>query len=399
MIHVLKMKLVLWLALLLTASAAASTVTTTTGHLAQARRNIGATTVGGKFYFAGGCTTVGSGKTAFICNNASDVIDVLDSLGTAVADEQLHLSEARGWPSACATKSLAVFAGGGQRGDLPHSRTADIVEAATGKVTSQPNALSTGRWGITCATMNETIFFAGGKVTIHGYQDVYMTNHIDTFDGTAKQWSVAPHNLSVGRESAVAASYSGGSNCSGLIVAGGWEKDPGFLGKYHASTALDIFSSPLQPSGSTGGGGRTTTQLKNGAYDAGLAISASSKAYIVGNSLLYEVACGGAVKSYPLPVDMTGPGGQVSGGGAIPRAHIPQNGVAVKSSVCFYGTAPSILYCLDTTTMDWSRHPCQAEHAGGAIVAFGNTVMVAGGYDPQAKDTTPTDVIDIFTFG
>ena len=394
----MKRRLVLWLALSLTASAAASAVTTTTGHLSQARRNIGATTVGGKFYFAGGCTTVGSGKTAFICNNASDVIDVLDSLGTAVANEQLHLSEARGWPSACATKSLAVFAGGGKRGDLPHFRTADIVEAATGKVTSQPNALSTGRWGITCATMNETIFFAGGKVTIHGYEDVYMTNHIDTFDGTAKQWSVAPYNLSVGRESAVA----GGSNCSGLIVAGGWEKDPGFLGKYHASTALDIFSTPLgiQPlSGSTGGGGRTTTQLKNGAYDAGLAISGSSKAYIVGNSLLYEVACGGVVESYPLPVDMTGPGGQVSGGGAIPRAHIPQNGVAVKSSVCFYGTAPSILYCLDTTTMDWSRHPCQAEHAGGAIVAFGNTVMVAGGYDPQGKDTTPTDVIDIFTFG
>jgi len=390
------MSLVLWLVLLLTASAAASTVTATTGHLSQARRNIGATTVRGKFYFAGGCTTVGSGTTAFICNDASDAIDVLDSVGTA-GDEQLRLSEARGWPSACATESLAVFAGGGQRGDLPHSRTADIVDAATGKVTSQPNALSTGRWGITCATVKETIFFAGGKVTIHGYQDVYMTNRIDTFDGTAGQWSVAPYNLSVGRESAVAASFPG-SNCSGLIVAGGWEKDPD-LGKYHASTALDIFSAPFQLSQFRSTGGRVTKQLKDGAYDAGLAISASSKAYIVGNSLLYEVACGGAVDSHPLPKDMTGPGGQVSGGGAIPRAHVPQNGVAVKSSVCFYGTAPSILYCLDTTTMDWSRHPCKAEHAGGAIVASGNTVMVAGGYDPQAKDTTPTDVIDIFTFG
>jgi len=96
-------------------------VTATTGQLSQARRNIGATAVGGKFYFAGGCTTVGAGKTAYICNDASDVIDILDSSGNNAPGE-LRLSEARGWPSACATDSLAVFAGGGKRGDLPHSR-------------------------------------------------------------------------------------------------------------------------------------------------------------------------------------------------------------------------------------------------------------------------------------
>ena len=141
-----------------------------------------------------------------------------------------------------------------------------------------------------------------------------------------------------------------------------------------------------------------TKQLKNDAYDAGLAVSASGKVFIVGNAFVYQVASDGTVDAKPLPADMTGPGGQISAGGAIPRAHVPQNGVAVGGSVCFYGTAPSTLYCLDTATSAWSRHKCQAEHAGGAMAVSGNTVMIAGGYDPQAKDTTPSDVVDIFTF-
>ena len=194
--------------------------------MSQARRNIGAAAVGDDFYFAGGCTTVGSGKTAFICNDASDVIDVLDPAGNLLADDQpRRLSQARGWPSACATESLAVFAGGGQRGDQPHSRTADVIDAATRQVHSQPNALSTGRWGIACAAVGDEVFFAGGKVTISGYQDAYMSKHIDVFSSKSGGWSVAPYNLSVGRESAVAASFRG-SNSSGLIVAGGWGNGP-----------------------------------------------------------------------------------------------------------------------------------------------------------------------------
>lgn len=388
------LQLVVAILLVATEGAASFTVTTATGHLSQARRNLGATAVGGKFYFAGGCITVGpiGGMTAFICDDASDVIDVLDSAGTA--GEQLHLSEARGWPSACSSDSLAVFAGGGKEGGLPHSRTSDIIEASTSKVTSQPNALSKGRWGITCAAVNNTIFFAGGKVTISGYQDVYMYNRIDAFDTTAAQWSVAPFNLSVGRESAVAAHFPSSNGTAGLIVAGGWIKDSS---GYRGSAAVDIFLDPFQPGSTTGG--RLTTQMKNEAYDAGLAVSTSGRVYIVGNSFVYEVARdGGVLDSRALPDDMTGPGGQVRDGGAIPRAHVPQNGVAVGQSVCFYGTAPSTLYCLDTDTAAWSRHSCKAEHAGGAIVASGNTIMVAGGFDPEAKDTTPTDVVDIFTF-
>ncbi len=330
-------------------------VSTSTGRLSQARRNIGAVAVGGKFFFAGGCTTTGSDPTtAFICNDASDVLDVLDAEGAALV-EPLRLSEARGWPAACATDSLAVFAGGGKRGDEPHSRAADIVDVGPnydfdGKVSSVPDALSSGRWGIACAAVNGTIFFPGGKVTISGYRNAYMSSAIDMFDG--EKWSVAEYKLTVPRESAVAAPLPGGAaggGAGGLVVAGGWKKTHE---QYTGARALDIFLDPFQ-SQPGASGGLKALELESDAYDAGIAASpATNRVYIVGNEKLYQVSAGGGgtVTSRPLPADMKGPSGQINGGGAVPRAHVPQNGVAVGdgdddgSLVCFYGTTPSMLY-------------------------------------------------------
>ena len=52
----------------------------TTGKLSQARRNLGAASVAGKAYFVGGCTNTGIGRQVqFICDDASDVIDVYAS--------------------------------------------------------------------------------------------------------------------------------------------------------------------------------------------------------------------------------------------------------------------------------------------------------------------------------
>ena len=47
---------------------------------------------------------------------------------------------------------------------------------------------------------------------------------------------------------------------------------------------------------------------------------------------------------------------------------------------CFYSYKPSALYCYDPVAASWSSAPASTMHKGGAIVAAGGTVLVAGGY-------------------
>jgi len=88
-------------------------------------------------------------------------------------------------------------------------------------------------------------------------------------------------------------------------------------------------------------------------------------------------------------------------GGAVPAAHVPNNGVAVGDFVCFYGWQSkklSAVYCYHTINATWSSAmTCTGIHRGGGIAVIDNTMMVAGGYDPDNKNT-PTDIVDIFEF-
>ena len=178
--------------------------THTTSKLSLPRRDLGAATAHGLSFFAGGCTTTGTGiATQFICDDASDVIDVVSPNGTLLA-VRTTLTEARGWAAGCSSGDLIVFAGGGRKGTEPHSRTADVMNATTLESVGHPDALSEGRWGIGCAAVDGNIYFTGGKVTIHGYQDVYMSRMVDMFSSADKSWSLAPFNLTGGRESTVA---------------------------------------------------------------------------------------------------------------------------------------------------------------------------------------------------
>ena len=119
------------------AAACASTVTMTTSvtKLSVARRNMGAVVYNSKAYFAGGCVIEGTGSTQFVCDDASDVIDVFElsnhssadvadssSAPHVVAAPPLKLAEARGWVAAGAAGGYIVFAGGGTLGTTPHSR-------------------------------------------------------------------------------------------------------------------------------------------------------------------------------------------------------------------------------------------------------------------------------------
>jgi len=357
-----------------------------TGQLSQARRNLGAVSVGGFAYFVGGCTNQGTDPdTQFICDDASDAIDKLDSNGKLV--HSYTLSSAKGWVSTCAAgDSRVVMAGGGKKGTLPHSRSADVLDVRTGSISTDATALSAGAWGVPCATIANSTFFLGGKVTISGYDNAYTSPVINIYTAGAG-WQVAPYTLSRGRESA-AALVLGGK----LVSAGGWCKNATLCepkSKYCGDDSVDIFSAPLST------GGLKTSHLKSPAYDAGVAV-VGDRGYIVGDSALYIIASSGDIKTEPLPADMQGPGGAITGGGAIPRSHIPQNGAVVGKMACFCGSSPCVLYCYNTASSKWARSNCSTEHAGGSIVAVGNKVMVGGGFDPKSATFMPTAVVDIF---
>jgi len=87
--------------------------------------------------------------------------------------------------------------------------------------------------------------------------------------------------------------------------------------------------------------------------------------------------------------------------GPIPSSHVPQNGVSVGDGLaCFYGLSTSgwsALHCFDTSQNEWLEpFNCSAAHKAGGIAALGNTVYIAGGYDPSNNNSI-TDVVDVFS--
>ena len=425
--------------------------------LSSPRRNVGAIGVGDRAVFAGGCNISGSGgNTQFICDSADPAVDIFDEQGEL--RRTVFLSEPRGWIcAATAGEHSVVLAGGGTFGDKPHSRRADVLDLETGDVQSYPDALTVGRWGIGCATVGNRSYFTGGKVTISGYNNAWMTEIVDTFElddssSTNGSWAMAPYNLSTPRESTTAVAVSGA-----LIVAGGWKKENG---KYQGDDTVDVFSDPQ-----TGTTSETYT-LKNDAYAVGAA-TVNSTAFVVGNAQLYRFGeRAEAATPIPLPPVMVGVyDGGADSGGIVPDAHVQQNGVAVGKWACFWvrdtdahsrlpthrdghtgvfltrrrahagphmlflhyslacrwpqgeASRPTdhaarasdntsatsfallspALYCLDTATLRWARLACPNAHKGGAIAVAGATIMVAGGFDPADKGTSATDAVDLFT--
>lgn len=118
--------------------------------------------------------------------------------------------------------------------------------------------------------------------------------------------------------------------------------------------------------------------------------------YVVSNENIHIVDETGSISSQRLPAPLYGqPSGNV-GGGAIPASHIPQNGAVVGPYACFYAANPSAVYCHNTETAAWSMLNCTVEHQGGSIVAVGNSILVAGGFDGTTGKTNSNDVVDVF---
>jgi hypothetical protein len=82
------------------------------------------------------------------------------------------LTTPRGWVCAAAAggnRSVVVLAGGGTSGVTPHSAEGDVIDLSSGEATHYSNALSVGRWGISCTAAGggkheDATYFLGGKV-------------------------------------------------------------------------------------------------------------------------------------------------------------------------------------------------------------------------------------------
>jgi hypothetical protein len=277
--------------------------------------------------------------------------------------------------------SQAVFAGGGTGGNEPHSATADVLDAKSGKVVSHPTALSEGRWGVTCATAGDIVHFAGGKV-LNSASDFHMSAAIDSYSNG--KWALSDLKLSEARES-----FGAVAGRAGLVLAGGWVTQRSGA---KAVDTVDTFTSD---------GKRTVTRLTSPAYWPGAVADKDGDVYIVDNSVLWRFD-GSSWTSAPLPKALVGGKATLEGGGAVPAAHVPRNGAAVGDQLCFYAwqsKALSALYCYDTKEGNWAGpYTCSAVHRGGGLEVVGSSIFIAGGYDPDRKNA-PTDVVDVFDFG
>lgn len=343
-------------------------------HLSEARRDLGAAAAGGKVFFAGGCRDT---DNAYVCDEATATVDVFDASGSV---GKVNLSEARGWPAGCGVGSQAVFAGGGKGGNDPHSATADVLDATSGNVSSNPKALSEGRWGVTCATVGDTVHFAGGKV-LESASSFHMSAGIDSYSNG--KWALSSLSLSEARES-----FGAVAGRAGLVFAGGWVTKR--FGAQPVDT-VDAFTSD---------GNRTTTHLSSPAYWPGAVADKNGDIYIVDNSALLKFD-GSRWTSTPLPDALVGSTATLEDGGAVPASHVPRNGGVVGDHLCFYAWQSktlSALYCYDSKGGSWAGpYECSAVHRGGALEVLGNSIFVAGGYDPDGQNA-PTDVIDVFDF-
>ena len=390
------------------------TVARSTIKLSSARRNIGATVANVNHtrtaYFAGGCSDQGgTSHERFVCTRASATVDVLTLAadGSVRALPLLKLGQARGWVAAGAVGGSVVFAGGGTSGPGRHFRGADVLDLASNTMSVVEAALKAeplGRWGISVAALNSSLYFLGGKVEVDGYSNAYMSSGIDVFDGDAKTFTPAQFNLSQARESTSAVS-TGGT----MIVAGGWRNSP------RGSNRTDLFTEI------TGGGASATNtpfDLDSDAFAVGVS-AVGDAAYIVGNQELLIVGKGGQAHSskLKLPAELILPPGDPNDPamncgsaicGTIPSAHVVSNGASVLNRLaCFVSVrnakteCATSLACFDALKQTWlPLQPCSVNHDGGTIVALSNsTILIAGGFDPSLEgNTTATAVVDVFRF-
>lgn len=340
---------------------------------------------GGKIFVAGGCT---NSDNVYGCESPSDVVDVLDASGVVGSAK---LSVARGWAAGCTVGDKAVFAGGGTGSLDPKSTVGDVIDASTLAVQSDADALTVPRWGLSCLEVGAVAYWGGGKAILPNGGGYLMTSAVDKFGDEG--WVAANFNLSYPRESTGAVASHGAA-----LFAGGWEENPisGPGVEPKTQGAVDTVNVFTKDSA-------FTVHLQSKVYWPGVATGPNGDAYIVDNTHLNRFD-GKQITATPLPAAMAGSGSSsFDAGGPVPGAHVPKNGAVAGNNVCFYGWVPngkmSSVFCYDTVAEKWGPEmPCSVVHRGGSIIALGNSVFVAGGFD-ATQGNKPTDVVDVFNLG
>ncbi len=325
----------------------AATDTWSTGELSEARRNLAATSAGGKALFAGGYNggisnrvdlfeaSTGQWTTAALSQprmtlaatavddlalfaggydssyQSASRVDIYD--GAKDQWSQSELSVARGWPVATTVGNRAFFAGGiPVYGGYASTDVVDIYDATKGQWAV--DHLSQARAFMAATTAGDRAFFAGGYSEQNGISDV-----VDIYDAKTDQWSVA--HLSQPRGDGVAAAVG-----SKVFFAGGASAVDGT-----ASAVVDVFDTDTAQwstaSLSQARYALAATVLDNRAYFAGgSSTNDGQTAYDIvdvydGNSGLWSVEHLSVGRSY---LSGTSVGGlALFGGGARPGVPEP----------------------------------------------------------------------------
>eukprot|EP01048_Picozoa_sp_COSAG05_P005524 COSAG05_NODE_330_length_11274_cov_4.167696_4_plen_461_part_00 len=372
-------------------------------HLSAARRDVamaGYSRGAAGAVVAGGCMDSSQRPYAqFSCSSPSNRIDLVTRRANgsfAIREIAQGLSSARAWSTACTSGSTVLIAGGGTSANK--SRAADLIDIHSLEISTATDALPTGRWGMACAADDDGAFFGGGIQMGHGG----YTTEIIYYDGTSS-WRRLTLELSESKESAGATliATTGDSKVKKLAFSGGWnENTDGQLDSVDCYTVkTSVFSAARSSCGTQG-----QARLSSAVYWPG-AVTVGSSSYIVDNTDLNVLNNSGLHReSLPSYLRSEHSASNPEGGGAIPGAHMAQNGVAVGRLACFYSFTAgppirSAVDCFDTLQWRWAQGMnCSAAHKAGGIAAFENAIVVAGGYAPGPNNVgvATTNVVDIF---
>ena len=372
--------------------------------LSQARSDLGAAAADGAAVFAGGCSagSTGGGKLGGGCKDPSAVVDVIRPSASGaniweVAPSRASLSAARGWPAVCSfgsTQEWVAVLGGG---DPNPNAVLDLISIKSGAVLTNTSAVSSGRWGTSCAAAQDgsQVVFGGGK---HYYvkpqmaDEVYTTGPPPADDSSWSPSLTFAGRLSEPREDCGAVGY-GAKNA---LFAGGWvsNTEPG-----NPSSAVDAFTFDHAPAAgppthSAWNAGMATPSAEQ--YWVGAAAWNETTIFLADATTLYEVNTAamfsGAAPALrrPLPAAVAAVAG-------IPAARVQQNGVRIPGAVCFYAALPtSALLCWSPHSGAWQTHQCAETHVAGGLTVVGSTVFVGGGFG--ADQVTTGASVDVFTF-
>lgn len=234
--------------------------------------------------------------------------------------------------------------------------------------------LSYARWGLTATTLDDTIFYSGGKNT-----SATFTNIWDIYDIGADEWDTVELS-SEPRWNAVMISANGKVFCAGGSNYGGLDN----------FTDVDIYDKET--------GEWTIDHLSLGrTFYYGSSITFGNEVWFAGGHR--HTSTGPMEYTNLIDIYNTETNTWTTDSLSVPRCFM--GGVVAGGKVFFAGgatgeqTVTNVIDIYDINTGDWSIEYLSEPRALVAAVAYGNKVYFAGGAKPDEVTST---IIDIYNF-